>query len=173
MRGVVPRIFSSYRLYLADNGIDPGPLHLEETTKEKKRRRSPMCKERGKPDKEEWLKEAVQAYERVFGQRDRISKGGGCATFSEIEDEAVREGNQLARWLIEGKISSEAESSSCDTGECACPLCRKPAKRKGEDLGDREIHARPGAVSFKHYEWYCSSCRRSFFPSRPEAEPQS
>ena len=63
-----------------------------------------------KPDKEEWLKKAERAYEAVFGERDRITTPSGhCRrklTFSEIEEEAVREGNRLARWMLEEKISS-------------------------------------------------------------------
>ena len=131
-----------------------------------------MCKERCKPDKTEWIKEAEQAYERVFGERDRATEACGIATFSEIEDEVVRESNKLARWLLEGKISSESAHSGCGEENCPCPFCGKLAKRKREDLEGREIHARPGTVSFQRYEFYCGPCRRSFFPSRPRAEPQ-
>jgi hypothetical protein len=52
-----------------------------------------------KPDKKAWIREAERTYEEVFGERDRIRNDGRLMTFSEIEEEAVREGNQLARWL--------------------------------------------------------------------------
>jgi len=87
---------------------------------------------KGKPDKEEWLREAERAYERVFGQRDKVGNSPGFPTFSELEDKAVREGNQLARWLLEGKLSSEAESSDCHREECSCPRCGRASKRKNE-----------------------------------------
>ncbi|MGH7426571.1 MAG: hypothetical protein ACREJP_10465 [Candidatus Methylomirabilales bacterium] len=131
-----------------------------------------MSSKRGTPDKKEWLREAEAAYERVFGERDRLGQGRGPTTFSEIEAEAVREGNQLARWLLEGKISSQAEVSHCHAEECPCPFCGKPAKRRREDLETREVHARPGAVSFQRYEYYCVPCRRYFFSAGPQAEPQ-
>lgn len=129
-----------------------------------------MCSQRGKLDKEEWLKEAERAYERVFGERDRIGEGRRPLTFSEIEDEAVREGNHLARRLLEGKISSAAAGSGHEDEECRCPRCGRKAKRKREEPADREVQARPGTVSFQRYRFYCSSCRRSFFPSGPRAE---
>jgi hypothetical protein len=125
------------------------------------------------PDKEEWLREAAQAYERVFGRRDRLGKDQQPTSFSDLEEEAVREGNQLARWLLEEKISSHVAASSCHEGECNCPFCGKPAKRKREELKPREVQARPGVVSFERYEYYCGRCRRSFFPSGPQAESQS
>ena len=125
-----------------------------------------------KTDKDQWLREAEQAYERVFGQRDRLRETDRPLTFSEIEEEAVREGNRLARVLLESKISSETETSGCHGEENACPHCGKPAKRKREDLESRELHARPGAVLFGRYQYYCGSCRRSFFPSGSPAKPQ-
>jgi hypothetical protein len=125
-----------------------------------------------RPEKEQWLREAEKAYEKVFGQRDRAKESGRPLTFSEIEAQAVREGNKLACWLLEGKISTETETSGCHGEQCPCPRCGKLAKRKHEHVDTRELHARPGAVSFGHYEYYCSSCRRSFFPSGHPAEPQ-
>jgi len=127
---------------------------------------------KGKPDKEEWLREAERAYEKVFGQRDKVGKNPRFPTFTELEEEAVQEGNQLARWLLEGKISSEAESSDCHGEECNCPRCGRACKRKKEDLETRDLRSRPGSVSFKRYEYYCDSCRKSFFPAGPQAEPQ-
>ena len=126
----------------------------------------------GKPDKEQWLKEAEEAYEKVFGPRDKIAEVGRPLTFSEIEAEAVREGNKLACWLLEGKISSETARSDCHGEQCNCPHCGKPAKRKREEPDTRELQARPGSVSFGRYEFYCCSCRRSFFPSGYPAEPK-
>ena len=130
---------------------------------------------KNKPDKEEWLKEAQRAYEAVFGERDRMttpSPDRRLLTFSEIEEEAVREGNRLARWMLERKISSEAAHGNCQGEECTCPWCGKLAKRKREDLKTREVWARPGPVSFERVEYHCRACRRSFFPSGPRFEPQ-
>jgi hypothetical protein len=125
------------------------------------------------PDKEEWLRQAEQAYERVFGRHDRLGEGPRPTSFSEIEEEAVREGNQLARWLLESKISTHVDASCCHEEGCKCPFCGKPAKRKREGRKTREVHARPGIVSFGRCEYYCGHCRRSFFPAGPRAQPQS
>jgi hypothetical protein len=127
---------------------------------------------KGTPDKEEWLREAQKAYEEVFGQRDKAKEGERPLSFSEIEAQAVQEGNKLACWLLEGKISTETERSGCHGEQCPCPRCGKLAKRKHEHVDTRELYARPGAVSFGHCEYYCSSCRRSFFPSGHPAEAQ-
>lgn len=124
------------------------------------------------PNKEEWLREAEEAYERVFGKRDKLGEGRRTMTFSEIEEEAVREGNELARRLLEGKISAESEASGCHGEECQCPFCGRLAKRKREEAESREVQARPGTVSFDRYEYYCMRCRRHFFSAGPQAEPQ-
>lgn len=121
-----------------------------------------MSIKRGTPDKQEWLREAEEAYQRVFGQRDRLGESRP-STFSQIEEEAVREGNKLARFFIEGKISSQLEASGCHEEAGHCPCCGKLAKRKREEPETREIHARPGVVSLERYEYYCVGCRRSFF----------
>ena len=126
----------------------------------------------GKPDKEEWLREAELAYERVFGQRDKVVSRGRFPTFTELEEEAVEQGNQLARWLLEKKISSEAEISDCHREECNCPRCGRPCKRTSEELKTRDLRSRAGSTSLKRYEYYCVSCRKSFFPSGPQAGPQ-
>ena len=125
----------------------------------------------GKLDQEAWIREAEKTYEKVFGQRDRIRKGGRPMTFSEIEEQAVQEGNKLARWLLDRKISAETEESGCHGESWPCPHCGKPAQRKREEPDTRELRARPGGVSVPRYEYVCRSCRRSFFPSGPAARP--
>jgi hypothetical protein len=143
--------------------IDPGPLPLEGITEEAEEAEGITMSSKRTPDKEEWLRNAAQAYDRAFGERDRLGEGRQPMTFSEIEEEAVREGNRLARWLLEGMISSKVEASGAHGEECDCPSCGKPAKRKREGLETREVHARPGPVSFERYEYYCGRCRKSFF----------
>ena len=64
----------------------------------------------GKPDKEAWLKEAEEAYEKVFGPRDKAPEGGRPLTFSEIEEEAVREGNKLAVYLSALRTTGEVQA---------------------------------------------------------------
>jgi len=77
-----------------------------------------------KPDKKAWMREAERTYEEVFGERDRIRNDGRLMTFSEIEEEAVREGNQLARWLLEGKVATQTERAGCHGETCPCPEVR-------------------------------------------------
>lgn len=125
-----------------------------------------------KPDQEAWLREAKRAYEAVFGERDRIQKCGRLMTFSEIEEEAVREGNQLARWLLEGKVAAESDRAGCQGATSPCPRCGQPAKRRREEPESRSLRSRPGSVGFSRYEYYCAPCRRPFFPSGHPAGSQ-
>jgi hypothetical protein len=129
--------------------------------------------EKQKPTREELLREAGESYDRVFGQQeDTLGERHQPLTFSEIEEQAVQEGNKLARWIVEAKISTEAEKSGCRGENCPCPHCGRPAKQKREDSDRREVRARPGAVSFERHEYYCCFCRRSFFPSGRPAGSQ-
>jgi hypothetical protein len=132
-----------------------------------------MSSKRGTPDKAEWLRKAEEAYDRVFGKRDRLGEGSRPTTFNEIEAEAVGEGNALSCWLLESKISSEAQASDCHGHECPCPFCGKPAKRQREDPETREVQARPGNVSFERHQYYCVACRRLFFSGRSQAGPEA
>lgn len=126
----------------------------------------------GQPDKETWLREAEKAYEKVFGQRDRMPKPGRPKTFTELEEEAVQAGNQLARWILEAEITAETEGTGCDGENWPCPHCGKPAQRMRGEGERRELRSRPGGVSVRRCEYYCGSCRKSFFPSRLPARPQ-
>ena len=112
-----------------------------------------------KADDEGWLEEARRSFERAFAKKD----SEGPMTFSQIEELAVQEGQRVARFLLEKKLESEAAKHS-QAEEASCPTCGKPAERKQEDRERREIIARPGAVGIERRAYYCTRCRKTFFP---------
>lgn len=60
------------------------------------------------------------------------------------------------------------EVSSCICGSCAT-LCRD---EKGNiKIYEREIKTKRGPITVQEHGYYCSKCRKIFFPSKKETKP--
>ena len=77
---------------------------------------------------------------------------------TQIEDWAIGIGDAVTTTAMEHKLESQALP---DSQEC-CPTCGRPGHRKGNR--GRLLQARRGEVRLKESEYYCSGCRKSFFP---------
>lgn len=110
----------------------------------------------------EFLKEAEQAFEGMFGSDGR----NGLVTFSEREDRACQMGDQLMRWLLEQHLG---EDEAADPGEeVLCPLCGGEvtcAHPERQEMQKRELLTRRGKAAFERAARRCSRCRRIFFPA--------
>ena len=79
-----------------------------------------------KPDKEAWLREAEEAFERFLGNDGRWKEP---RTFDELEREAFELGDRLTSWLLEkGLGRREAEWTS--GAEATCPRCGEVCQRR-------------------------------------------
>jgi hypothetical protein len=76
-----------------------------------------------------------------------------------IEDWAIEIGDAVMTRAVERKLESRL---STDRQEC-CPSCTRPGYRKGNR--GRLLQTRRGKVCFEEPEYYCSACRKSFFPA--------
>jgi len=76
-----------------------------------------------------------------------------------IEDWAVDIGDAVMARVIQRKLQSGV---STDSQEC-CPTCGRLGHRKGNR--DRLLQTRRGNVRLEEPEYYCSGCRKSFFPA--------
>lgn len=91
-----------------------------------------------------------------FGE---IPQGEHDCLLSAIEDFGVQIGDAVARSVSEIKASDQLKGAA---EEC-CPVCCSPGEFKGERK--RLLDGRRGKLKIKEPEYFCSKCRKSFFPS--------
>lgn len=101
----------------------------------------------------------VDSLEADFGP---VALGDHDCLLSAIEDFGVQVGDEVARTIAEKKAAKqiiEEESSS----QCCCPVCNSPGQFKGERK--RLLDGLRGKLRLSEPEYFCSRCRKSFFPS--------
>lgn len=105
------------------------------------------------------LRERIEAFagelREEFGE---IDAAGYDCLFSAIEDLAANLGDELARSLI---VQQATEKREARAEEC-CPSCQRPGRWKGQR--PRRLQTRRGEIEIHEPEYYCSACRKSFFP---------
>ena len=77
---------------------------------------------------------------------------------TQIEDRAIEIGDAVMAKMVERGLRPRP---STDSQEC-CPTCGRIGHRKGNR--GRLLQTRRGKVRFEEPEYYCSGCRKSFFP---------
>ena len=77
---------------------------------------------------------------------------------TQIEDRAIEIGDAVMAKMMERGLRA---GTSTDRREC-CPSCGRPGHCKGNR--DRLLQTRRGTVRLEEPEYYCSGCRKSFFP---------
>ena len=75
-----------------------------------------------------------------------------------IEDWAIEIGDAVMAKVMQRKLASRGPSD----GEPCCPACGGPGRYKGNR--HRLVQTRRGEVPLEEAEYYCSGCRKSFFP---------
>ena len=76
-----------------------------------------------------------------------------------IEDWAIEIGDAVMTTAVQRKLKSRV---STDCQEC-CPNCGRPGRCKGNR--GRILQTRRGEIRLEEPEYYCSACRKSFFPA--------
>jgi hypothetical protein len=103
---------------------------------------------------EERIRELAEELSREFGQ---IEEQPGECLMSQVEEFATRLGDALASRVMEQELSSrEVETDR------QCPVCQRPGRLKRRRT--RVVQTRRGTIEIREPEFYCSHCRKSFFP---------
>lgn len=100
------------------------------------------------------IDEFVRELEEEFGQLPESDE----PLITRIEDWAIEIGDVVTARAMERNLESRPSSS----GQECCPTCGRPGRRKGNRR--RLLQTRRGTVRMKEVEYYCSGCRKSFFP---------
>ena len=116
--------------------------------------------------KQRWLKRAEAAYQRMFDS-------GELTTLTEREDMACLLAKELAAFLIEEHLASDAQVRPAEKQPPCCPKCQQAGQRvtqPREKLAERPVTTRAGEVVVRREKWRCPRCRVLFFSARPQAE---
>lgn len=101
----------------------------------------------------------VESLEAEFGP---VAQGEHNCLLSAIEDFGVQVGDAVAKTVAQKKASQQIVNAD-PTAECCCPVCSSPGQFKGERK--RLLDGRRGSLRISEPEYFCSKCRKSFFPS--------
>lgn len=107
----------------------------------------------------ERLRRAVRgAVQQVLAEGDLPEGAEGEARFTTIESLALAAGDAVSLEMFEQQLAE------CGMGPPHCPHCGFPGQRTKSR--QRLLKTRRGLdVPLTEQEWYCSGCRRSFFPA--------
>ncbi len=100
------------------------------------------------------IDEFARQLEEEFGE---LPESDG-PLITRIEDWAIEIGDAVMTRVMQRKLESP---SSTDSPEC-CPTCGRTGHCKGNR--GRILQTRRGQVRLEEVEYYCSGCRKSFFP---------
>ena len=127
--------------------------HTDDTTREQFR--------------QQWLQQAGAAFDLYFDGEQNPP----LVTFSQREGRACSLTRELAAWLLEQDLADDPAVRPDDSQPNACPRCSRPARRHSppeEPLPRRQLTCAAGEVTLCREQWYCKTCRVSFFPSGPQ-----
>jgi hypothetical protein len=118
--------------------------------------------------REQWLQQAEAAFDLLFDedQQDQL------VTFDQREERVIHLTRELGTWLLEVHAAEDAAVRLPEGQAAPCPRCGQPGQRRtspDEPLPDRQLTCEQGEVLLRREQWYCKTCRVSFFPSGSEA----
>ena len=102
--------------------------------------------------------EFAESLREEFGSQ--ITQGSHDCLLSAIEDFGVQVGDKVAKRVAE--VEAAEHVSKAEHSEC-CPDCSSPGALKDERK--RLLDGRRGKLRISEPEYFCSKCRKSFFPS--------
>lgn len=111
------------------------------------------------PELQRQIETFVESLEAEFGP---VAQGEHNCLLSAIEDFGVQVGDAVAKAVAQKKASKQIVNED-PAGECCCPVCSSPGQFKGERK--RLLDGRRGSLRISEPEYFCSKCRKSFFPS--------
>jgi hypothetical protein len=138
-----------------------------------------MNEKKGKIDIERRKNELVEKYKKHLDEIFEITSFD--STFDEIEKSVDSRFEKNRNEVIETRIECDPdgisandynpdETCSCICGACAT-LCRDDDGNA--KITERDIKTKRGKVKTREYGYYCSHCRKVFFPSAKKTKARS
>lgn len=110
----------------------------------------------------EELKRRIRAFaEELQSELGEISVADDKCWLAVVEDIAAEVGDEFATAFVENQAETHCGEVDEDA-TAGCPNCGKPGGFRG--TRQRELITRRGAANISEPEFYCTCCRKSFFP---------
>lgn len=110
---------------------------------------------------DDWIRERVEGFvEQLLTEEKPALRG--ARTLLEIEELAIKVGDELARQLASGDLS-ERSCEAADEEQFSCPDCGRICDVE-PDLEPLILQGRRGEIEYSEPRCHCRSCRRDFFP---------
>jgi hypothetical protein len=117
--------------------------------------------------RQQWLQQADAAFDLYFDGQP----GPRPVPFAQREDRVCSLSRELAAWLLEQDLAADPAVRPDDARPACRPRCGRPAQRRTPPVGPpprRHVTSAAGEVTLCREQWYCKTCRVSFFPSGPQ-----
>jgi hypothetical protein len=104
------------------------------------------------------IRERIAAFARELSEElGAVDETKGVCWLDAVENQAVEIGDAVHAELVKQRSTSRPSGE-----ESTCPECGQVGRY--QDLRERELIGRRGPVAIREAEYYCSACRRAFFP---------
>ena len=113
------------------------------------------------------LEMSVELCREMYGEDECPPLG---TKFSQIEDDAIAVADAIGREVMQNLLARQAARVA--RAALPCPDCGGPCERVEEDTGQKRL-TRRGDVEWSEPKYYCTKCRRSFFPGDRQPGPRS
>jgi hypothetical protein len=113
---------------------------------------------------ERWKERTNAAFERMFAGKSEEE----LRTLSQRETMAELIGRELAAFLLEEHVATDATARPPGGLVACCPKCNQAGKRavEQEKLPARTVTTRVGDINIQRQRWRCEKCRIIFFSAR-------
>ena len=117
--------------------------------------------------REEFLKKADRMFDSMFD----VDQQEQLITMTEREDRVLEKGAELQSWLLGHHLRLDPLADPSEAEAICCPNCHEVGIRDPNEVEPvpRGITTRAGRQQIERLKYYCSSCRRVFFPLRSQA----
>jgi len=111
--------------------------------------------------RERWKQRTDAAFERMFADKSEEE----MRTLSQRETMAELIGRELAAFLLEEQVATDATARPPDGLTACCPKCGQAGQRavEKEKLPTRSMVTRVGQIEIRRQRWRCAKCRIIFF----------
>lgn len=108
-----------------------------------------------------WRERTDAAFERMFAGKSEEE----LRTLSQRETMAELIGRELASFLLEEHVATDATARPPDGLAACCPKCGQAGRRAvaEEKLPARSVATRVGQIKMCRQRWRCAKCRIIFF----------
>lgn len=114
--------------------------------------------------RQRWKERTDAAFEKMLAGKSREE----LRTLSQRETMAELIGRELAAFLLEENVATDATARPPSGLAACCPRCGQAGKRavEQEKLPARRVATRVGDIDIQRERWWCGKCRIVFFSAR-------